>query len=271
MKTAIQIFLKQTQRGTKRLALQLVLLCAAVAATLLLSLTACGEKQPEHTHKWEPANCNRGEFCFSCGETKGKALGHSWVDATCEKEKHCTLCGKSEGNALEHISDGNGVCTVCKQALEQVARLDLRNMTSNRTVYDGVIVRLNFAGTEHPRSAGFLKNFEIYDRNGTVVFKSGDFPPKVTVYFENEQGGLSPRTYLESAFIPLEQGEYLIKYRAYEHIFDDYVDKDGNRLYYVPKYPSEMTDAEKEAIRNATLYYFHGDSLIEGSAPLIVK
>ena len=28
MKTAIQIFLKQTQRGTKRLALQLVLLCA---------------------------------------------------------------------------------------------------------------------------------------------------------------------------------------------------------------------------------------------------
>ena len=31
MKTAIQIFFKQTQRGTKRLALQLVLLCAAVA------------------------------------------------------------------------------------------------------------------------------------------------------------------------------------------------------------------------------------------------
>ena len=251
-------------------------LLARLIATslLLLSLVSCGqqpEKQPEHTHKWEPANCNRGEFCFSCGETKGKALGHSWVDATCEKEKHCTLCGKSEGNTLEHISDGNGVCTVCKQALEQVARLDLRNMTSNRTVYDGVIVRLNFAGTEHPRSAGFLKNFEIYDRNGTVVFKSGEFPSKVTVFVENEQGVLSFRTYLESAFIPLEQGEYLIKYCAYEHIFDDYVDKDGNRLYYVPKDPSEMTDAEKEAIRNATLYYFHGDSLIEGSAPLIVK
>ena len=31
MKTAIQIFFKQTQRGTKRLALQLILLCAAVA------------------------------------------------------------------------------------------------------------------------------------------------------------------------------------------------------------------------------------------------
>ncbi len=31
MKTAIQIFLKQTRRSTKRLVLQLVLLCAAVA------------------------------------------------------------------------------------------------------------------------------------------------------------------------------------------------------------------------------------------------
>ena len=250
----------------KRIAILLALLIS------LILLTACSEKTSGHVHKWEPANCNRGEFCFSCGETKGKALGHSWVDATCDKAKRCTLCGTSEGNTLEHISDGNGVCIGCKQALEQVARLDLRNMTSNRTVYDGVIVRLNFAGTEHPRSAGFLKNFEIYDRNGTVVFKSGDFPPKVTVYFENEQGVLwNSRTYLESAFIPLEQGEYLIKYRAYEHIFRDYVDKEGNRLYYIPKDWSEMSDAEKEAIRNATLYYFHGDSLIEGSAPLIVK
>ena len=252
-------------------------LLARLIATslLLLSLVSCGqqtEKQPEHTHKWEPANCSRGEFCFGCGETRGEALEHIWAPATCDKAKHCTLCGTSEGNTLEHISDGNGVCTVCKQALEQVARLDLRNMTSNRTVYDGVIVRLNFAGTEHPGSAGFLKNFEIYDRNGTVVFKSGEFPSKVTVFVENEQGVLQDcRTYLESAFIPLEQGEYLIKYRAYEYIFKDFVDKEGNRLYYIPKDWSEMSDAEKEAIRNATLYYFHGDSLIEGSAPLIVK
>ena len=251
-------------------------LLARLIATslLLLSLVSCGqqpEKQPEHTHKWEPANCNRGEFCFGCGEIQGEALGHSWVDATCEKEKHCTLCGKSEGNALEHISDGNGVCTVCKQALDQVARLDLRNMTSNRTVYDGVIVRLNFAGTEHPRSAGYLKNFEIYDRNGTAVFKSGEFPSKVTAFFENEERGYFSRTYLESAFIPLEPGEYLIKYRAYDFTFRDNVDKDGNRLYVIPGDTTEKSEAEKEAIRNSTLYYFHGDSFIEGSAPLIVK
>ncbi len=238
---------------------------------VLLFCAACGEQQPEHTHKWEPANCSRGEFCFGCGETRGETLTHIWVDATCDKAKHCTRCGKVEGNVLEHTSDGNEACTVCGWVLNRVANLDLRNMTSNRTVYDGVIVRLNFAGTEHPESAGYLKNFEIYDRNGTVVFKSGDFPSKVTVFGENEQGVRFSRTYLESAFIPLERGEYLIRYRAYDDIFKDYVDKDGNRLYYVPKDPSEMSDAEKEAKRNATLYYFHTDSLIEGSAPLIVK
>ena len=263
MKTAIQIFLKQTQRGTKRLALQLVLLCAAAAATLLLSLTACGEKQPEHTHKWEPANCNRGEFCFSCGETKGKALGHSWVDATCDKAKHCTLCGKSEGNTLEHISDGNGVCTVCKQALDQVARLHLSNTEKECTVYDGVIVQLPFGGM--PGEYGYLKDYEIYDQNGILVAQ-GEFPLSVPIYEYDENGEKQFRNCLKSDFIPLPQGEYQILYHAYEMSMEIHTDEDGNDLPWEPDFTK--TDERYNANR---CYKRPAGDLVAGSVSLIVK
>ena len=44
MKTAIQIFLKQTRRGTKRLALQLVLLCA-VTMFFVVSMNLCSNSR----------------------------------------------------------------------------------------------------------------------------------------------------------------------------------------------------------------------------------
>lgn len=252
-----------------------------ISLLLLLSFTACGNDAEEpkdpaqdetlsHTHKWEAATCTRGELCWSCGETRGEALGHTWTDATCQKLKTCSVCKAEEGSFLPHVSDGNATCTVCKQALNQVAKLDLLDMTSDRVVYDGVIVRLNLVGTEHPRSAGYLKNFEIYDPNGALVAQGGDWPEKVTKYLVNEPGNDQHRTFLESEFIPLPPGEYLIKYRAYG-FFSDYVDKDGNRLYYVPKPIWDTTAEEKEKIRLSIPYYFHDNSPVEGSAPLIVR
>lgn len=249
----------------QRLFLPMLLTCALL---LMLLLTACEEP---HTHSWQPATCTRGEICWDCGETRGEALGHTWTDATCQKLKTCSVCKAEEGSFLPHVSDGNATCTVCKQALNQVAKLDLRDMTSNRIVYDGVIVRLNLVGTEHPGSAGYLKNFEIYDQNGALVAQGGDWPEKVTKYIDDEAGNDQHRTFLESELIPLPPGEYLIKYRAYD-FFQDYVDKDGNRLYDIPsKLPWEKTAEEKEKIRLSTPYYFHDNSPVEGSAPLIVR
>ena len=127
-----------------------ILLCLPI---LLLFLTACGEKQPEHTHKWEPANCTRGEFCFSCGETQGEALGHTWVDATCAKAKHCSRCGKTEGNVIPHTTNGYGVCTLCGNDSCSVISLNALDQESTHIAYDGVIVRMRF-DQENPESSG---------------------------------------------------------------------------------------------------------------------
>ena len=97
-----------------------ILLCLTV---VLLFLTACGEKQPEHTHKWEAANCTRGEFCFSCGETQGEALGHDWADATCTVAKRCSRCGLTEGSSLGHAAQGS-FCTRCNETLNTVVKMN---------------------------------------------------------------------------------------------------------------------------------------------------
>ncbi len=207
------------------------------ALLLLLCLTACGEKQPEHTHKWEPANCSCGEFCFGCGETRGEALTHIWVDATCDKAKHCTLCGKTEGNVLEHTSDGNGVCAICGWMLNQVANLNVINTETEYTVYDGVMVRMYFGGL--PGEGGYLSDFQIYDQNGTLVAQE-EFPLSVPLLESDENGKKHIRLCLRSDFIPLPKGEYRILYRAYESCLEIYTDEDGNDLPYVP--PGIETD-----------------------------
>ena len=223
MKTAIQIFLKQTQRGTKRLAQQLVLLCAVVAATLLLSLTACGEKQPEHTHKWEPANCTRGELCWSCKETRGEALGHDWVDATCEKGKHCSRCGKSEGNPLFHTSDGNGSCAVCKQELNIYATLDAQSSGTRLTVYGGAVLQFPFySENRNPRSGVFGKEYWIYDQMNTLV-AHGVWDQRPCTQLQTD-GSWIEQVYHITEYISLSPGTYQIEFDCY---WQSDIDREG--------------------------------------------
>ena len=227
MKTAIQIFLKQTRRSTKRLALQLVLLCAVVAATLLLSLSACGEKQPAHTHTWDTANCTRGELCWSCKETRGEALGHDWTDATCAKAKHCSRCGKTEGSALTHISDGNATCTLCKQALNQVANIDAfgdidhpHSYDNTPVVYDGVVFEFPLA-TASGASAitswpGYPVDYTVSNEAGAQV-AAGSWPANPKVFLgQTESGQWIWNETTHTEYIPLGPGTYTVTYHFYD-------------------------------------------------------
>ncbi len=212
------------------------LLYLAAFPLLLLRLTACGqqpEKQPEHTHKWEPATCSRGEFCFGCGETRGQALEHSWVPATCDKTKHCTLCGKIEGNALHHTSDGNGTCTVCKQELNPRVLLNGARPENTFIVYDGAVLSFPFweavGLADRETDAGrFGKEYRVYDQAGTLVAQ-GEW---VQEYYNTTKTdtGWNNHYYHDTEYIPLFPGIYRVEYSCYE----SYTYKDnGNRPVYI--------------------------------------
>ena len=204
-----------------------------------LILTSCGqqtEKQPEHTHKWEPANCSRGEFCFGCGETRGEALTHIWVDATCNKAKHCTLCGTSEGNALAHTSDGNGTCAVCKQELSSRVLLDGTCPENGFIVYDGVVFSFPFleavALSDRKSKAGrFGKEYRVYDQAGMLVAQ-GEWVPEYYHTTKTDTGCIS-YYYHDTDYIPLSPGNYRVEYSYY----DDYTYKNnGNKPAYIWDY-----------------------------------
>ena len=202
---------------------------------ILLCLTSCRqqtEKQPEHTHKWEPANCTRGELCWSCKETRGEALGHTWVDATCAKAKHCSRCGKTEGNALPHISDGNGACAVCKQELSSRVLLDGASPENKLIVYDGAVLSFPFleaAGVadRKPYSGRFGKEYRIYDQVGTLVVQ-GEWVQEYYNTTKTDAGWYS-NYYHDTDYIPLSPGVYRVEYSYYKN----YKAKYKNGLSYV--------------------------------------
>ena len=239
MKTAIQIFLKQTQRGTKRLALQLVLLCAVVAATLLLSLSACGKKQPEHIHKWDAANCTRGELCWGCYETRGEALGHDWADATCIKAKHCTLCGITEGDAVGHVPQ-DGSCSRCGETLKTVAYLDaMGHVPSHQKsyiVYNGVQLEFSLMGDGGTYS-GLPVDYIIYDENMNEV-TAGQFPKNPPyVLGQDEFGKWIYNRCLQTEFIPLSPGSYTVEYQYYSGLTSSTYPHTTLESVYIPSGP----------------------------------
>ena len=225
---SILLYLRMTLRRKASMIL-VILFTATVTVFLLLSLTACGEKQPEetHIHKWEAANCTRGEFCFSCGETQGEALEHTWVDATCEKAKHCSRCGKTEGNVIPHTTNGYGVCTLCGNDSCSVISLNALDQESTHIAYDGVIVRMRF-DQENPESSGYPKDFEIYDEVGVLVAQ-GSWPQMYYVFASADTN--AQRTYLDAPFVSLDTGRYLIKYRMYDRSETVVHDEKGSPLH----------------------------------------
>ena len=204
-------------------------LLARLIATslLLLSLASCGqqpEKQPEHTHKWEPANCSRGEFCFGCGETRGEALEHIWAPATCDKAKHCTLCGITEGEMLAHVSDGNGTCTVCRQALNVYVMLDGLDSKTKFYVYDGAVLRFPSANVEpegrRPQSGVFGKEYWLYDQTGALVAQgTWDQRPCTHIFVD---GKWIWNHYHDTEYIPLTPGTYRVEFDYYWQYRGDY-------------------------------------------------
>ena len=201
---------------------------------LLLSLVACGKpaEEPEtpedgeslsHTHKWEPANCSRGEFCFGCGETRGEALAHIWVDATCDKAKHCSLCQKTEGAMLAHSSDGNGNCVHCGQELNVYAMLDGHFPEKKSVVYGGAVLRFPFTNRfndqwpSYADSGRFGRDYRIYDQNGVLVAE-GAWSQKVlvTLYRGPEKDVCTPE-YHDTDYISLSPGTYRIEFSYYKY------------------------------------------------------
>ena len=194
-------------------------------ASLLLCLTACGEKQPEHTHKWDAANCTRGELCWSCKETRGEALGHDWADATCDVAKRCARCGLTEGTSLGgHVSNGSGNCSRCGEEVNSVAKINahcdisLLSYTDPRPlVYDGVIFEfpLNSDWTGYPTE------FVICDQSGTEVAR-GNWPKNPPyVLGKNEEGKWIDNRQTRTEFVPLEPGTYIVTFYFYDRARSD--------------------------------------------------
>ena len=215
-----------------------ILLCLTVV--LLLSLTACGEKQPEetHIHKWEPANCTRGEFCFSCGETQGEALEHTWVDATCIVAKRCARCGLTEGASLGgHISNGSGNCSRCGEEVNSVAKINahcdisLGGYTDPRPlVYDGVIFEFPLVGGW----PGYPTEFVICDQSGTEVAR-GNWPKNPPyVLGKNEEGKWIDNRQTRTEFVPLEPGTYIVTFYFYDRARSDTSPDVREDSVYVP-------------------------------------
>ena len=200
----------------------------------LLFLTSCSEKTSDHTHKWEPANCTRGEFCFSCGATQGEALGHTWVDATCDKEKHCTLCGKSEGNPLSHTYDGNGACEVCKQELNNIITLNGREPDTGFVVYGGAVLRFPLWEIRLADSGKFGESYRIYDQTGALVCQ-GEWNQKMPVVYYPQLQKYNT-DYHDTEYIPLEPGIYRLEFRYYTNwnlLIDESINPSGD-LYLIP-------------------------------------
>ena len=180
-------------------------------ASLLLCLTACGEKQPEHIHKWDAANCTRGELCWSCKETRGEALGHDWADATCTVAKRCSRCGLTEGSALGHAAQGS-FCTRCSETLNTVVKMN-EYSKELPLVYGGVEVVYSLYGGLN----GYPKEFVIYDQNGTKV-ASRSWPSKIPYLTgeKDEKGRWLLTEYANTEFVPLEPGAYQMEFSYYE-------------------------------------------------------
>ena len=187
----------------------------------LLFLTSCSEKTSDHTHKWDAATCTRGEFCFSCGETQGEALGHDWVDATCTKAKQCSRCGKSEGNVLEHVAQ-NGTCSVCGITLNTVANLDERSGLSATytdiylcTVYGGVSFEYELREDDNTVH-GCPVEAKAYNEGGALVAtaKWQENPPMA--FGTDAAGRYIYNKKIYTDFIPLAQGKYTVEYFYYQ-------------------------------------------------------
>ena len=223
----------------------------ALLTAALFLLTGCGEKQPEHIHKWDPANCRRGElclicgktqgdtqdhkwgptnctrgeYCASCGGTQGEALGHDWADATCDVAKRCARCGLTEGTSLGgHVSNGSGNCSRCGEEVNSVAKINahcdisLLSYTDPRPlVYDGVIFEfpLNSDWTGYPTE------FVICDQSGAEVAR-GNWPPNPPeVLGKSENGKWIRNRKTCTEFVPLEPGEYIATFYFYDRVTTD--------------------------------------------------
>lgn len=117
----------------------------SIVMTLMmaLSLTACGEAQPEaetppspppvtserlpddpadastemspediclsEGHSWLDATCTNPRTCEICGETEGESLGHVWIDATYTAPSTCEICGETEGEKLLSYFEKTGL------------------------------------------------------------------------------------------------------------------------------------------------------------------
>ena len=190
--------------------------CLILVLVLMLTLVSSGqqsEQQPEHTHNWEPANCTRGELCWSCGETRGEALGHNWVNATCDRARHCTLCGREEGDLLPHTSDGSGSCAVCKAQLNVDVILNAKSPNTGFVVYGGAVLRFPFYREEGNSAGVFGKEYWIYDQeNALVAHGVWDQRPCDDVWVN---GGWVSRSCHDTDYISLSPGTYRVEYDCY--------------------------------------------------------
>ena len=207
-------------------------ICFMILLALGLILVSSGqqsEQQPEHTHNWEPANCTRGELCWSCGETRGEALGHNWVNATCDRARHCTHCGREEGDPLSHTPDGSGSCAVCKAELDPRVVLDGVSPGVEYHVYGGVILSfwMNIRDSDKSGTGKFGKEYRIYDEAGTLVTQ-GEWVQKFYNHTKTDTGVRSTY-YHDTDYIPLSPGLYRVEYSYYTtHKGGD----NGNRPVY---------------------------------------
>ncbi len=90
-----------------------VLTCLAIAAVLLLALSACHTHTPV-TDKAVPASCTKtgltkGSHCNDCGavlvaQEVVPMSKHNFASATCTEPEKCYMCGTTQGEALGHTT-----------------------------------------------------------------------------------------------------------------------------------------------------------------------
>lgn len=195
-------------------------------SVLLTACTASTNPELDHIHKWDAANCTRGELCWSCKETRGEALGHDWVDATCTVAKRCSRCGLTEGASLGgHVSNGSESCSRCGETLNVVAKInansDLGYYDPRPLVYGGVMFEFPLASSDLLEKSGYPTDFVICDQSGAEVAR-GNWPKNPPYVFgKNEDGKWIWNRKTHTEFVSLEPGTYIVTFHFYSIVSSD--------------------------------------------------